>query len=102
MYNHSENLKIYHPIYENINLICSPKNETHFIEIDMSAKVTEQGIFELSQAVYDAGLFPCEGIRIDCTQSDGRPKGCDIEYELNVKRFDDLEEDLYERASDRG
>eukprot|EP01084_Bolivina_argentea_P262911 444822_1 len=102
MYNHSENLKIYHPIYENINLICSPKNETHFIEIDMNNKVTQQGIFELSQAVYDGELFPCEGIHIDCTQIDNVPKGCDVEYKLNVLSFDGFEEDLYEKAKARG
>eukprot|EP01084_Bolivina_argentea_P262910 444821_1 len=99
MYNHSENLKIYHPIYENINLICSPKNETHFIEIDMNNKVTEEKIFELSQAEYDGGQFPCDGIHIDCTQSDNRPKSCDVEYELNTLSFFELEGHLHDNRN---
>eukprot|EP01084_Bolivina_argentea_P262914 444827_1 len=96
MYTHSEKLTIAHPIYENVNLICSPQNETHFIEIDMNNKVTEEKIFELSQAEYDGGQFPCDGIHIDCTQSDNRPKSCDVEYELNTLSFFELEGYLHD------
>ncbi len=86
MYAHSDDVEIIYSNYTNIEFICYPPNQTHFIQINEAKSETEIQALAIKQ--YDNNRFPCSGIHIKCTIN--KDITCNMEYKAIQTNIDTL------------